>query len=268
MKFNRALVTGASSGIGKAICEFLAQKGINLIIAGRNETALYQLQKSLSSYVEVYVFIGDLGCPEDRLRLIQEIHRQGPELVINNAGFGLYGDALSYETGEQVSILEVNALSVLEIALEAARTLVSKEKKGVIINVSSAAAFQVFPGFAVYAASKACVNHFSQSLDFEMQPYGIRVLTICPGMVETHFRERAGGAWHSKEEIKAMSPEFVAQEVWRQIQDGQALRIVNWKYRFLTYLSYCFPKKWIAERLRNNINQRLESRHLIRSKDE
>ncbi len=261
--FSLALVTGASSGIGEALCHLLAGKGVELIIAGRNKERLQQLAAQLQ--VKATIVPGDLSLPADRLRLIEKIREAKPDLVINNAGYGLYGEALSYETQTQMDILKVDIDAVVELSLEAARKMVSSKKEGVIVNISSAAAFQVFPCFAVYAASKAFVNHFSESLDEELRHYGIRVLASCPGMVATHFRARASG-----EEISpgssslVMTASFAANEIWGQIEKRKPIHVFNWKYRLGTWLTrYLIPKKWAIKIVRSNVEKRYTHRPII-----
>lgn len=262
MAYHLALVTGATSGIGKEICNLFAQKGIDLVVTGRKQGELQLLKDKLSGQVNVRTLQADLAQPQDRQRLIRAMHEWGPDLVVNNAGFGLYGESLTYSTNEQLEILEVNGQAVLELTLEAARTLRSLEKKGVILNVSSAAGFQVFPEMAVYTASKAFVNNFSQAFDFELKQYGIRILTICPGMVATNFQKRAGGT--KTDYSGTMTASFVAEQVWKQIEQLDPLRIVDWKYRLLTAISYLIPKNWIAAVQRQVIRQRMNPRTFIK----
>ncbi|WP_068470100.1 SDR family NAD(P)-dependent oxidoreductase [Candidatus Protochlamydia phocaeensis] len=257
-----ALVTGATSGIGQALCALLANKGMRLLITGRDADKLQQLQERFPSAVLQWI-AADLSHESGRSRVIEAIHRHGPDLVINNAGFGLYGEALTYQTEEQKKMVNVNCLAVIECALEAARTLVSRKQKGIILNVSSAAGFQIAPNMAIYAASKAFVTHFSQSFDEEMRPYGIRVLAICPGMVDTPFSVKAGGERKPKQTAGVMTPEFVAEEIWQQIHTLQPVRIIDWKYRLLTRLSSIFPKRWTAQIIKKNIAERIAPRHIM-----
>lgn len=170
------LITGATSGIGKATAELFADKGVNLILSGRNQFELEQLQSTLSKKVSVQIVQADLAKKEERQCVLDVIQAQVPNIVINNAGFGLYGDALTYSIQEQLEMLDVNGRAVLEMTLKAGEALISAKKNGTILNISSAAAFQILPTMAVYAASKAFVNHFSQALDFEFKKNGIRVL--------------------------------------------------------------------------------------------
>jgi short-subunit dehydrogenase len=263
--FHLALVTGAGSGIGEALCELLASERINLIINGRNQAKLNELASRLRQEVEVTVLLADLAHPPERAVLVKKIYEAIPDLVINNAGFGLYGEALTYETQTQMEILEVNGNAVLDITLEASRAMISANRKGVIMNISSAAAMQTSPCLAIYAASKALVNHFSQSLDYELSPHGVRVLVACPGMVQTQFRVRAGGfPSHKQSRQPIMSAPYAAQEIWRQIEKRKPLRVFDWKYRLITFLSqYLLPKKWVADRICNEINRRHPHRNLI-----
>lgn len=261
--YRLALVTGATSGIGREVCDFFAKKGLDLLISARNAQELERLRESLSRLVSVHAFPADLSTPEGRSVLIEALHQHVPDVVINNAGFGLYGDALSYSSENQSAILKVNGEAVLELSLEAARALISHAKKGVILNVSSAAAFQVFPSMAVYAAVKAFVNQFSQAFDWEVKPYGVRVLTICPGMVATNFQKRAGGD-AGIVTAGVMPPSFVAEQIWRQIETLKPLLIVDWKYRFLTWIASLFPISMTAPFNKHMIDSRIRPRTLIK----
>lgn len=263
--FNLAFVTGASSGIGEALCRLLAQKGISLIIAGRNREKLLALQKELK--VDVEIVVADLSDRKERRLVVEKIHERAPDLFVNNAGFSYYGDALTFETEAQESILEVNGNAVLELTLEAVRTMVSKEKRGVVMNLSSSAAYQVFPSMAVYSAAKAFVNQFSESLDYETRGLGIRVLAICPGMVATNFSSTAAGRDLSDNvNSVTMSPEFVAEQIWKQIVREKPLKVVDWKYRLGTFFSkYILPKWLVVKVLRSSTDARAGHRPIIKN---
>lgn len=265
MTYKIALITGATSGIGQSIASLFAQKGVNLILSGRNLQELQFLKENLSKKVSVQIIPADLSHIEGRKPIIDVLHSEVPDLVINNAGFGLYGHALTYSTQEQAAILEVNGRAVMEITLEAGRSLISAKKSGTILNISSAAAFQILPNMAVYAASKAFVNHFSQALDFEFKNHGVRVLTLCPGMVATKFQSRAGGKIDDQQ-IGMMSASFVAEQIWKQIAELNPLYIIDWKYRFLTFFSLLLPTSWVAGSVERIIAKRMTPRTLIEIK--
>jgi|694.fasta_scaffold01263_43 short-subunit dehydrogenase len=256
-QFSLALVTGASSGIGEALAKLLATKGINLILTGRNEARLKALELELTAQVNVRIVTADLSLPEGRRKVIESIHQLAPDLVINNAGLGLYGEILTFETKDSMQVMEVDGMAVLELTIEAARTLVSKQSKGVILNVSSSAGFQIFPLFAVYASAKAFVTHFSESFDEEMQSKGIRILAACPGVIETNFQKRAGGKAGDMQNVM-MSAEYAAEQIWQQIVNKKKVNIFNWPYKILTFLSkYLLPRKLTVFVLRRAMEKRL-----------
>ena len=149
-------------------------------------------------------------------------------------------------TQEQVEIVDVNATAVLEVTLEGARALISAGKRGTVMNVSSAADRLVFPGIAVYAATKAFVTMLSQSLDFELSPYGVRVLTTCPGVVDTQFRSRASGIPHSTHSAMAMDPKTAANHIWQQVNRRKRLQIFDCKTRLGVRLARMLPTFWVA----------------------
>jgi len=245
----KALITGATSGIGESLARLLASKGIALILTGRNESKLQGLKAELSSQIAVETIAADLQDKNDRAKLVQIIREDSIDLLINNAGFGVYGPAISKNTTELLNVLELNAAAVLELTVEAAKTMVANNKKGIIMNISSVAAYHLIPNLAVYSATKAFVNNFSETLDFELKPKGVRVLTACPGKVATEFQTRASkGRVKLKAGGSVMSQEFAANEIWEQIQSKKSVHIFDWKYRFATFISKFIPK-YIALRL-------------------
>jgi short-subunit dehydrogenase len=262
----KALITGASSGIGEALAVQLANRGCDLILAGRDQARLAQLATRLRQQVKVQVVDGDLSQASDCERLIRVIHSEVPDLVINNAGFGLYGDVLSYPTEQQLNIVEVNVLALLELTIEAGRALVSAGKEGIIMNVSSVAATPVMPLFSVYSASKAFVNQLSESLDFEWRPHRIRVLTACPGMVNTRFHRRATNDPSRKVSSVAepMTAEFAASEILAQIDAGRRLHAFGMRYRITNFLCrYILPKALVAAAVSADLRKRAGDRPLI-----
>lgn len=255
MKHSLALVTGASSGIGRALCDILAAQGIELMINGRDLDHLEETAKALRSKVPVQVVQADLANRNERRVVVELIRQRAPDLVINNAGLALYNDAINYPTEQQMQILEVNGMALLELTLEAAKALKAAHKKGVIMNISSVAGFFIFPYFSVYAASKSFANSLSQSLDYELSPDGIRVLAACPGMVDTNFRQRSGGT-PTVDKRGLMTALFAAEQIWKQINDNKRLNIFNWKYRLAVLARQFIPQFLYVKILQKNIKNR------------
>lgn len=258
MAFSLALITGATSGIGEALAKLLAKNKINLILTGRQLDKLIKLQKDLSAFVSVEILSLDLS--KERKSLISLIKTLQPDLIINNAGFGIYGSVKDYSIESILNMLEVNNKALVEITLEGAKNLLANQKKGIIINVSSAAGFITYPYLAAYAASKSFVNAFSKASDIELKPKGIRVLAACPGQVATEFSVKASGANHYKQNVSylVMSQEFAAQAIWKQIQTGKRIHIFDWKYQLAIFLSKLIPEKFLSKILISTIKKRLK----------
>lgn len=134
-----ALVTGASSGLGEAICHALANHKIPLILVSRNEEKLKKVASKLSTSTHVHP--ADLTNADQRKELIKLIQYFQPDLVINNAGFGLYGPTLAHPLSELEEMMELNVRALMEITIESARALYRDQKKGIIVNISSIASF-------------------------------------------------------------------------------------------------------------------------------
>lgn len=247
--FALALVTGATSGIGLSLAELLAEKGIALLIHGRNEQQLEAVAAGLSGKVAVSIVLADLSTAEGQQHMTSIIQEHAPDLLINNAAMGWYGPVLSYSTAEQMKILTVDAEAVVRFSIEGARALQAKGRGGVIVNVSSAVAFNIAPRMALYSASKALLNQFSESFDEEVRPLGIRVLAACPGGVASNFRYSAGGVPSSKwEDLFIMTAPQAANQIWGQIVRRKKVHIFNWPYRCTACLSrFILPKALVAK---------------------
>lgn len=240
--FKLALITGATSGIGEALARFYAKKQVPLILIGRNREKLAALKEDLGSEVVAC----DLSNFFDLSKLLHLIQERCPDLVVNAAGFGHYLEALNHPVEDHLKMIEVNASSLAAITLTAAKALKQQGKKGTILNISSAAAFQVFPFFTTYSATKAFVNQFSESLYFELLPYGIKVLTSCPGMVDTAFKEHAEGKKDKKLAKTSMSVDYAVRRLHKQIEAGKRIDTFSLRYKIATILTKRLPKRYLA----------------------
>jgi uncharacterized protein len=209
-----ALVTGASSGIGEAFARELAARGHGVTLVARREERLRELAQGLSAQhgVRADAIACDLADRSDRDRLAERILELGRdvEILVNNAGFGAYGQFAEIEPGPQLGMVRVNVEAVVDMTARYVPHMVSRGR-GAVINVASAAAFQPMPGAATYAASKAFVLSHGDALHEELKGSGVNVTTVCPGPVKTEFIGVAGVerseqtvpdiAWASAEEI-------------------------------------------------------------------
>lgn len=211
-----AVVTGASSGIGLSIAKKIAAKGYNLLLVGRNAEKLQTLSGSLAAghKVETGFLSADLGTQEGIDLLTQKILELGKQLevLVNNAGAGIWGRFADTDWKRQAQMLTLNNTALLAVT-HAALPAMIENKKGYVLNIGSTAAFQAVPGMAVYSASKIFVIQFSRALNAELEGTGVQVTCVNPGATETAFVERAGmnGSSLEKQAEKFnMSPDEVA----------------------------------------------------------
>ncbi len=187
-----ALVTGASSGIGKAFARLLARRGHDLILVARDRVRLEQLAAELgrAHAVSCEVLVADLA-DESELHLVEERLYEGDALdvLVNNAGYGSAGAFVdgSLEAGVGQIRLNIQALTVLSHA--GLKAMVARGRGG-LLNVSSTAGFQPTPKQAVYGATKAYVTSFTEALHEEVLKSGVHVTALCPGFTRTEFHER------------------------------------------------------------------------------
>ena len=250
-----ALITGASSGIGEVLARLLAAKGYALILTGRDQQRLEKIAHELKAQSWI---VADLQKPAQRQEIVTLIREELPELVVNNAGFGIYGDALSIPVSDQLSILEVNAAAPLEFTLEAVRAWALAGKKGIVMNISSVAGEYPCPGMSVYGASKSFITNVSCALNSELNSKGIYVLASCPGMIATDFVNRAAGKPIHLKQGLIMTATYAAEQIWRQIEERQEKHIFNWQYRLGSMFATRFmPSSWVKKIIWNRIKQRL-----------
>lgn len=146
-------------------------------------------------------------------------------------------------------MVDLNIKALLELSLEASKSLIAKGKKGTVLNISSASDLIVFPGFAVYAATKAFVTQFSQSLDAEVKPQGVRILVACPGVVRTEFRKRASGKSGVPSGPAAMDVDFAARELWNQVVKGTGVHYFDFRTRILVSFARFFLPRWLVSKI-------------------
>ncbi len=185
-----ALVTGASSGIGKAFAEDLAARGAKLIITARSESGLQSLAQDLRARfkTEVAVIPLDLGQSGAAARLMDALHGQGltVDLLVNNAGFGKWGAFLEIEGRSNAEMIQLNVTALVELTHLCLPGMITRRKGGVI-NVASTAAFVPLPYAAVYSAAKTFVLYFSEALWGETRACGVHVMALCPGGTASNF---------------------------------------------------------------------------------
>ncbi len=196
-----ALVTGASAGIGWALAEQLAAGGTNLVLTARRRERLEQLATRLREQhkVRVECIAADLGrasAPEEIFHITQG-KGIAVELLVNNAGFGAYGEFHKIELARQLEMIQVNITAVVHLTHLYLPAMI-EQQRGDILIVASTAAFQGVPYITTYAATKAFDLLFAEALAEEVRRYGVRVCALCPGSTQSEFHEVAGQPEHTK----------------------------------------------------------------------
>lgn len=194
-RWERVLVTGASSGLGREFARQLASRTQELVIVARRQERLEDLAAELEAahgHLRVHVYQADLTDRGHRLQLIEALTKRNllPELLINNAGMGDYGDFISSEWEKIEAMMELNITALTHLTHALLPALIASGNGG-IINISSLASIVPIPDFAVYAASKSYVTSFSESLRIELLEHQVPVLAVCPGPVHTEFGKTA-----------------------------------------------------------------------------
>jgi uncharacterized protein len=248
---NWACVTGATSGIGKAFAREFAKQGYHLILAGRKTDRLDSLSERLRREYNILAEAenGDLS---DR-PVIEELavklsKKKNMRILVNNAGFGggHYFDQEDFSTHEDM--LYVHELAMLRLTYAVLPQMISASK-GIIINLSSTAAFTPRPLNAVYAAGKSMVKHFSESLFLELQGTGVYVQALCPGITRTEFHERMGmnteRIYSKKGMIKAMDPEDVVNISLKYARKNKAVCVPGFYNKMVQLGLKGIPKSWI-----------------------
>jgi hypothetical protein len=190
MQSSWALVTGASSGIGYEFARIFAAHQVNLILIARKKSALQRLARTLrdTTGVEVIVRKADLSKSEEAVaipRLLTARHLR-LDYVVNNAGFGDFGRFTKTDWSKEAAMIDLN-IKALTYLTKYAAIHMAKRRRGYIVNVASAAAFQPGPMMAVYFATKAYVLHFSEAIAEELAGTGVAVTALCPGPTQSNF---------------------------------------------------------------------------------
>lgn len=241
-----ALLTGASAGIGVALAEQLAAGGTNLVLTARRRDRLEKLALDLSSKfkIKTEVFATDLAqikAPDEIFAFTKEkgipVH-----LLINNAGFGAYGELPAVETQRLLDMVQVNCTAVVHLTRLYLPDMVAR-KSGDVLILASTASFQAVPYISTYAATKAFDLLFAEGLAEEMKTYGIRVCALCPGSTESEFHVVAG---QEKFERRAETAEKVARVGLEALAAGKSYVISGWRNYLGAHGERLVPRRFVT----------------------
>jgi short-subunit dehydrogenase len=220
-----ALVTGASAGIGAALADELARGGAHLVLTARRRERLEELAQKLEAAhkIQTKIFVADLTQADAPEKIFQFTKNQGIEieLLVNNAGFGAYGEFPTVEPRKLTDMVQVNCAAVVHLTRLYLPEMVTR-KHGDVLIVASTASFQSVPYISTYAATKAFDLLFAEGLAEEMKPYGVRVCALCPGSTESEFAEVAGQAHIAATRANRETAEKVARTGLRALAAGKS----------------------------------------------
>lgn len=243
-----ALVTGASSGIGECFAKSLAARHYNLALVARSQAKLEALSQELKNRYGIAAepLAIDLTEPGAAGKLAEALAGKQIEisLLINNAGFGCQGEFWKIPLDQQEQMLRLNIQALVELCHRFVPPMVARCRGGVI-NVSSTASFQPLPYTSIYAGTKAFVTNFSMGLTEEVRPYGVKVVTLCPGPTRTNFFD--AGRYKSVRIRKwFQSPEKVVQAGLRALDRGGGLTLCRPLDETFLFFERLLPRSWVA----------------------
>lgn len=241
------LITGASSGIGAALAREFARHGHALALTARREDELERLADAIAAlgHTRPQVIVADLGTPEAPARIEEALKARGLDvaILVNNAGFGLLGEATAGDVRRQLAMIDLNARATTDLTLRFLDGIT--RHKGGILNVASIAGFLPGPGMAVYHATKAYLLSFTEALHEELKADGVRVCALCPGPVNTGFFARAGMARDYFPAFLRQSANQVARAGYEGFMGGHRVVVPGRPNRILTLLPRLVPR-WLV----------------------
>jgi short-subunit dehydrogenase len=257
MNSEHVLITGASSGIGLELAKCFAADKSNLILVARSTTALETLAAELrrQHQIEVHVITADLSRPESPQKIFDELTGRGVavNVLVNNAGFGLHGGFAELPLARQLEIVQVNIAALVALTGLFLPAMI-KQKRGGILNVGSVAGFLPGPNMAVYYASKAFVQSFSEALCEELRGTGVSVTNLCPGATETNFSQTARGYRTRKMPVAKMSAAEVARAGHRAFRAGRCIKVTGLKNQVVAQIPRILPRSAVRKAV-GKVNQ-------------
>jgi short-subunit dehydrogenase len=251
-----ALITGASSGIGRALAEQFAARGYALVLVARHAETLRDVGRALSGSPGVNVIAADLSAPRSARALVDQLNAEKVQIdvLVNNAGFGMQGEFVDLPVDRQIDMIHLNVMTLTELMRLLLPGMLERRTGGVL-NVASTAAFQAGPMMSVYYATKAYVLSVTEGVAEEVAGRGLNVSCLCPGPTETNFAGRAGMIGTNLFKGARMTAEDVAREGFEGWNRGETIVIPGWANRRGALLAKLAPRSMVrraVKRLNSN----------------
>lgn len=239
----KALITGASSGIGRDIAKELAKKGYDLILVARDFEKLNAVKQSINN-VNVKTIQMDISIYENCKKLYESVKDEHIDLLINNAGFGIFGEFSETDLDKEIQLINTNIMAVHVLTKLFLRDM-KKRNSGYILNVASIAGFSPGPLMAAYYASKSYVVRLSESIREELrrEKSNVKIGILCPGPVKTNFNNVANVQFKAK----ALTSEYVAKYTIKRIFKNKFCIIPGCQIKFIRIITKILPDKLIGQ---------------------
>ncbi len=248
-----ALITGASAGLGVDFADQLAARGADVILVARREEKLRQVADRLQSDHDINAdtVTMDLARPEAGAELYAEVidRDHQVDILINNAGFGIWGDFLDVSWSEHHTMLNLDVLTPVHLTRLFAEDM-AERGWGRIMQVASIGAFQPSPHYGTYSAAKSFIRSWGEAIDFELRPHGVSCTVVNPGVTETEFFDSAGQTqrtWFQK--LTIMDSQTVAKIGVKAMLKQRMSIVPGFMNAFNTWLNRWFPRRlsrWVA----------------------
>ena len=248
-----ALVTGASSGIGKAFAELLAEKGYGLILTARRRERLDALAADLGARhgVATRVVVADLAEPDASAKIVAALGGAPVDFLVNNAGYGVPGSYANVSWSDHQTFMQVMVMAVCDLTYRMLPGMVGRGW-GRVVNIASAAGMVPAPaGHTLYGASKAFLIRFSEALSAENAPHGVNVTAVCPGFTYSEFHDVLGtrDKMNRMPRMLWLDAATVAREGYEAVMNGDSVVVNGWIYRLLVWLTGALPyrlARWVS----------------------
>lgn len=243
----KALITGASSGIGVDFAKYLSSLGYDLILVARRKERLEKLKKELKTNVKIISM--DLSSQENCVELYKQVSKEKIDVLINNAGFGDFGKFHESNLEKELNMINVNIKAVHILTKLFLKDMV-KNNKGYILNVASAASFSPGPLMATYYSTKSYVLRLTEGINEELRynKSNVKISVLCPGPVETEFNDVANVNFS----IKPLKSDYVAKYAIAKMFKGKLIIIPGILMKLMRLCSKILPDKFLGKIVYNN----------------
>ena len=244
----KALITGATSGIGMSMAKLLSERGWELILTGRNKAVLEKLKDELPMHTEI--ISADLSKKEEVFKIYEFCKNKSADMLINNAGYGIFGKFDETDLNDELDMINVN-ITALHILTKLFLKDFKQRNRGIILNVASSAGFLTGPLLSSYYASKNYVVRLSLAIAEELKRdrSDVSITVLCPGPVDTNFNNRAGVTFS----FKPITPEYAAEYGLNKAFAGKLIAIPT-----LTVQAGVFASRFVPYRLLSSVTYNIQ----------